>query len=194
MLHVSHPFLMSWCGAEMKVFDSSLSKLQAAAANSLQSCPTLCDPIDSSPPGSPVPGILQARMLEWVAISFSTQPHIQGYFNVIIIIKCLCSPVFEIFIQWNLNKWFKGLSLVSIPKHSQLKFNVQMFLNCVSRQKTFLCLIISQVDQWWIDITDTIYIVNVKYNNLTLLLHSFHVCFPNPNHSFSKCEKNTKDV
>ena len=43
----------------------------AAAAKSLQSCPTLCDPIDGSPPGSPVPRILQARTLEWVAISFS---------------------------------------------------------------------------------------------------------------------------
>ena len=43
----------------------------AAAAESLQSCPTLCDPIDSSPPGSPVPGILKARTLKWVAISFS---------------------------------------------------------------------------------------------------------------------------
>ena len=43
----------------------------AAAAKSLQSCPTLCDPIDGSPPGSPFPGILQARTLEWVAISFS---------------------------------------------------------------------------------------------------------------------------
>ena len=43
----------------------------AAAAKSLQSCPTLCDPIDGSPPGCPVPGILQARTLEWVAISFS---------------------------------------------------------------------------------------------------------------------------
>ena len=42
-----------------------------AAAESPQSCPTLCDPIDGSPPGSPVPGILQARTLEWVAISFS---------------------------------------------------------------------------------------------------------------------------
>ena len=41
------------------------------AAKSLQSCPTLCDPIDGSPPGSPVPGILQARTLDWVAISFS---------------------------------------------------------------------------------------------------------------------------
>ena len=44
----------------------------ATAAKSLQSCPTLCDPIDGSPPGSPVPGILQARTLEWVAISFSS--------------------------------------------------------------------------------------------------------------------------
>ena len=43
----------------------------AAAAKSLQSCPTLCNPIDGSPPGSPIPGILQARTLEWLAISFS---------------------------------------------------------------------------------------------------------------------------
>ena len=45
--------------------------LATAAAKSLQSCPTLCDPIDGSPPGSPVPGILQARTLEWVATSLS---------------------------------------------------------------------------------------------------------------------------
>ena len=44
----------------------------AAAAKSLQSCPTLCNPRDRSPPGSPIPGILQARTLEWVAISFSS--------------------------------------------------------------------------------------------------------------------------
>ena len=50
------PFIISYC---------------AAAAKSLQSCPTLCDPIDDSPPGSPVPGIFQTRTLEWVAISFS---------------------------------------------------------------------------------------------------------------------------
>ena len=48
-----------------------LMLLAAAAAMSLQSCPTLCDPRDGSPPGSLVPGILQARILEWVAISFS---------------------------------------------------------------------------------------------------------------------------
>ena len=49
----------------------NMNLLAAAAAKSLQSCPTPCDPIDGSPPGSPVPGILQARPLEWVAISFS---------------------------------------------------------------------------------------------------------------------------
>ena len=51
----------------------------SAAAKSLQSCQTLCDPIDGSPPGSPVPGILQARTLEWVAISssrVSSQPRV----------------------------------------------------------------------------------------------------------------------
>ena len=49
----------------------NVKPLTDAAAKSLQSCPTLCDPIDGSPSGSPVPGILQARTLEWVAISFS---------------------------------------------------------------------------------------------------------------------------
>ena len=53
----------------LQVWD--LKKNAAAAAKSLQLCPTLCDPIDSSPLGSSVPGILQARTLEWVAISFS---------------------------------------------------------------------------------------------------------------------------
>ena len=50
----------------------------AAAAKSRQSCPTLCDPIDGNPAGSSVPGILQARTLEWVAISFSTKMHYLG--------------------------------------------------------------------------------------------------------------------
>ena len=75
---------MRWLGHITDSVGMILSKLQemvmdrevwraaaAAAAKSLQSCPTLCDPIDGSPPGSPVPGILQARTLEWVAISFS---------------------------------------------------------------------------------------------------------------------------
>ena len=49
----------------------SVGEDAAAAAKSLQSCPTLCDPRDGSPPGCPIPGILQARTLEWVAISLS---------------------------------------------------------------------------------------------------------------------------
>ena len=55
----------------MKIFYCHQNSAAAAAAKLLQSCPTLCDPIDGSPPGSPVPGILQARTLEWGAISFS---------------------------------------------------------------------------------------------------------------------------
>ena len=68
------------CGCSTKMEDITraegrrktlLTMTAAAAAKSLQSCPTLCDPIDGSPPCSPIPGILQARTLEWVAISFS---------------------------------------------------------------------------------------------------------------------------
>ena len=52
-----------------------LTAAATAAAKSLQSCPTLCDPIDGSPPGSPAPGVLQARVLEWGAIAFSGTAH-----------------------------------------------------------------------------------------------------------------------
>ena len=54
-----------------ELFNGIMFSTTAAAAKSLQLCPTLCDPIDGSPPGSPIPGILQARTLEWVTISFS---------------------------------------------------------------------------------------------------------------------------
>ena len=56
----------------------------AAAAKSLQLCPTLCDPIDGSPTGSPIPGILQARILEWVAISFSNYDGLEICFYIFI--------------------------------------------------------------------------------------------------------------
>ena len=52
-------------------FAATWVDLEITTTKSLQSCPTLCDPIDGSPPGSPVPGIFQARTPEWVAISFS---------------------------------------------------------------------------------------------------------------------------
>ena len=70
--HMSESFL---CRSRLTGLSCTLiftfTAAAAAAAKSLQSCPTLCDPIDSSPPVSSVPGILQARTLEWVAISFS---------------------------------------------------------------------------------------------------------------------------
>ena len=61
-----HPLLLL-----PSIFPSIIVFASSATAKSLQSCPTLCDPIDGSPPGSPIPGILQATTLEWVAISFS---------------------------------------------------------------------------------------------------------------------------
>ena len=62
--------ICGWYRAALPLL-AALSFFADSAAKSLQSCPTLCDPIDGSPPGSPIPGILQARTLEWVAISFS---------------------------------------------------------------------------------------------------------------------------
>ena len=68
-------WIMQWGRKATQLLEAECSgfsyKYAAAAAKSLQSCPTLCDPIDGGPPGSPVPGILQARTLEWVTISFS---------------------------------------------------------------------------------------------------------------------------
>ena len=64
----------------------------AAAAKSLQSCPTLCDPIDGSPPGSLVPGILQARTLEWVAISFSNAWKWKGKVKSLSRVRLLATP------------------------------------------------------------------------------------------------------
>ena len=64
--------MTEWHVTQLSYYISQFARCSAAAAaKSLQSCPTLCDPIGGSPPGSPVPGILQASTLEWVAISFS---------------------------------------------------------------------------------------------------------------------------
>ena len=63
-------FPVVMCGCESWTMKKASAAAAAAAAKSPQSCPTLCDPIDGSPPGSTVPGILQARTMEWVSISF----------------------------------------------------------------------------------------------------------------------------
>ena len=73
LLHICITSLEQWKKEKKTIFSSKnyFIVIAAAAAKSLQLCPTLCDPIDGSPPGSSVPGILQARTQEWVAISFS---------------------------------------------------------------------------------------------------------------------------
>ena len=70
-IRVSYSYYSKYNKSSYKITGQIKQHVAAAAAKSLQSCPTLCDPIDGSPPGSPIPGILQARTLEWVAISFS---------------------------------------------------------------------------------------------------------------------------
>ena len=67
-------------------------QLVAAAAKSLQSCPTLCDPIDDSPPGFPIPGILQARTVEWVAISFSNASKGKGKVKSLSRVRLFATP------------------------------------------------------------------------------------------------------
>ena len=69
----------------------------AAAAKPLQSCPTLCDPIDGSPPGSPIPGILQARVLEWGAIAFSMIFYRRGRKDKTTYVEAAFSDLLEIF-------------------------------------------------------------------------------------------------
>ena len=73
-IHIQELILIGICVSDFQMCHfiwKHAVAVAAATAKSLRSCPTLWDPIDGSPPGSPVPGILQARTLEWVAISFS---------------------------------------------------------------------------------------------------------------------------
>ena len=90
----------------------------AAAAKSLQSCPTLCDPIDGSPPGSPVPGILQARTLEWAAIAFSDMPIVCANFI------CFPSQAWDRGMQWNKLPWPRPLGRTVTSWNNELKLTL----------------------------------------------------------------------
>ena len=90
----------------------------AAAAKLLQSCPTLCDPIDGSPPGSPVPGILQARTLEWVAISFSNAWKVKSESEVAQSCPTLATPwtaayQAPLYLGFSRQKYWSGVPLPS---------------------------------------------------------------------------------
>ena len=84
--------LPCWTGDASSIPGLGWSHTAAAAPKSLQSCPTLCDPIDGSPPGSAVPGILQARTLEWVAISFSNPWKWKGIVKSLRPVRLLTTP------------------------------------------------------------------------------------------------------
>ena len=71
--NIPYPWIRRINTVKMSILPKGIYRFTAATAKLLQSCTTLCNPIDGSPRGTPVPGILQARTLEWVAISFSTK-------------------------------------------------------------------------------------------------------------------------
>ena len=117
----------------------------AAAAKSLQSCLTPCDPIDDSPPGSPVPGILQARTLEWVAISFSNACKWKVKVKSLIRVWLLATPwtaahQAPLSMGFSRQKYWSGLPLhffqISFSAPSSLLARVQSFLTCQSALTT----------------------------------------------------------
>ena len=99
----------------------------AAAAKSLQSCPTLCDPIDGSPSGSPVPGILQARTLEWLAISFSSALKWKVKVKLLSHLQLFMTPWTAAHqgpppMGFSRQEYWSGVPLPSITKPSHLPF------------------------------------------------------------------------
>ena len=126
----------------------------AAAAKSLQSCPTLCDPRDSNPPGFPIPGILQARTLEWVAISFSNawewKVKVKSLSCVWLLVTprtaCYQAPPFMGFSR---QEYWSGLPLPSLKEHGwvlgKLGPGTQIPLECPGCSAYFLCVAVSSV-------------------------------------------------
>ena len=106
--------------------------IAAAAAKSLQSCPTLCDPIDGSPPGSSVPGILQARTLEWVAISFSNAWKGKVKVKSLSCVQLFATPwsaAYQAPPSMGFSRWeyWSGLPLPSPPWANPCVFLTEMF-------------------------------------------------------------------
>ena len=92
VLYICVSFAVSHTGLSLPSFFIFYNTYAAAAAKLRQSCPTLCDPIDGSPPGSPVPGILQARTLEWVAISSSNAWKWKGKVKLLSLVRLFETP------------------------------------------------------------------------------------------------------
>ena len=106
----------------------TLLNTAAAAAESLQSCSTLCDPIDGSPPGSPVPGILQARTLEWLAISFSNAWKWKVKVKSLSRVRLLATPWTAAYqapppMGFSRQEYWSGVPLPSLAKRTQTQTN-----------------------------------------------------------------------
>ena len=120
-----------------------------ATAKSLQSCPTLCDPIDSSPPGSPVPGILQARILEWVAISFSNAWKWKVKVKSLSRVRPSATPWTAAFqappsMGFSRQEYWSGMPLPSLIRTPNFHF-IQWVIHCYH---LFWCLNFSSFGQW----------------------------------------------
>ena len=119
-------------GAVHMVNNWSLLLTTAAAAASLQSCPTLCNPIDGSPPGSPVPGILQARTLERVAISFSNAWKWKVKVKLLSRVRLLATPWTAAYqvppsMGFSRQEYWSGVPLPSLP--AKLVWDFSRFSN-----------------------------------------------------------------
>ena len=111
--------------------------MKNAAAKSLQSCPTLCDPIDGSPPGSPVPRILQARTLEWVAISFSSSRKWKVKVKSLSHVWLLATPWTAAYqappsMGFSRQEYWNGLPLRSLKDHQNIDRNTPGIITPVS--------------------------------------------------------------
>ena len=131
----------------------------AATAQSLQSCLTLCDPIDSSPPGSPVAGILQARTLEWVAISFSKAWKWKVKVKSLSHVRLLATPWTTAYqappsMGFSRQEYWSGVSLPSPPLFIVIKSNFLYSLKklciCTNQKQTIALHIFFQ--WWWISV------------------------------------------
>ena len=131
--------------------ESVVFRDHTAAAKSHQSCPTLCDPIDSSPPGSPVPGILQARTLEWVAISFSIawkwKVKVKSFSHVwLVATPCTAAYQAPPPMGFSRQEYWSGVPLPSPCSHTTFlkckclaRNQTNLFTSCVSLLTSFLC-------------------------------------------------------
>ena len=120
-----------------------------AAAKSLQSCPTLCDPVDGSPPGSPVPGTLQARTLEWVAISYLSE------FLSVLGKQWLSQPLtLELWPPKKVGAWDKIWKVYVVDDEPSLKQSLTPTHGCVTQPSLALSFLIQKLKEvrrsWWL--------------------------------------------